>query len=309
MRTLTETRPKLTALFVKYTGDLTSWRFTPSGGSGTDFTRTVPDEITNYAGETVSLQVDGFKHDLYLMTADQTATSVRMRFTGTNVQIVAILLLELLQEIDANASEILAVDARQVDRTGRIDTSPIGRVERFSKNVRKKQAVELSIKVVPGETLITDIDEFVFMLEDHTHIVLAEAFSERPELVFPRYYFINPNTGSLSIGLQAAWVCGGCLYIGAVDMQHFRQSKQIQLPLSAIGVTYYHLCGYFLIPSFWHITMHCWDFGFVSFYTMTELHIKSLTTNYILRGLNPTTIGNLSVLWKKNRLLLRLSQE
>ena len=173
------------ALFVKYTGDLTSWRFTPSGGSGTDVTRTVPDEITNYAGETVSLQVDGFKHDLYLMTADQTATSVRMRFTGTNVQIVAILLLELLQEIDANASEILAVDARQVDRTGRIDTSPIGRVERFSKNVRKKQAVELSIKVVPGETLITDIDEFVFMLEDHTHIVLAEAFSERPELVFP----------------------------------------------------------------------------------------------------------------------------
>ena len=152
----------------------------------------MPDEITDYAGETVSLQVDGFKHDLYLMTADQTATSVRMRFTGTNVQIVAILLLELLQEIDANASEILAVDARQVDRTGRIDTSPIGRVERFSKNVRKKQAVELSIKVVPGETLITDIDEFVFMLEDHTHIVLAEAFSERPELVI-RLLFHQPE--------------------------------------------------------------------------------------------------------------------
>ena len=206
---------KIDYIFIKFTGDLVDWQFTPSGGSGTDVTRTVPDEITNYAGETVSLQVDGFKHDLYLMTADQTATSVRMRFTGTNVQIVAILLLELLQEIDANASEILAVDARQVDRTGRIDTSPIGRVERFSKNVRKKQAVELSIKVVPGETLITDIDEFVFMLEDHTHIVLAEAFSERPELVYPRYYFINPNTGSLSIGLQAALerhgLCGGCL--------------------------------------------------------------------------------------------------
>ena len=55
------------------------------------------------------------------------------------------------------------------------------------------------------------------MLEDHTHIVLAEAFSERPELVYPGYYFINPNTGSLSIETgQAAWVCGGCLYIGAV---------------------------------------------------------------------------------------------
>ena len=177
---------KIDALFVKYTGDLTSWRFTPSGGSGTNFTRTVPDEITNYAGDTVSLSVGGFKHDLYLMTADQTATSVRMRFTGTNVQIVAILLLELIQEIDANASEILAVDARQVDRTGRIDTSPAtGRVERFSGNGRQKQAVDMSIKVVPGETLITDIDEFVFMLEDHTHIVLAESFSENPSLVYP----------------------------------------------------------------------------------------------------------------------------
>ena len=54
---------QIDALFVKYTGDLTSWRFTPSGGSGTDVTRTVPDEITDYAGETVSLQVGGFKHD------------------------------------------------------------------------------------------------------------------------------------------------------------------------------------------------------------------------------------------------------
>ena len=180
-----DTATKVDAVFVKYKGDLTSWRFTPSGGSGTDFTRTVPDEIDNYEGNTVSLEVNGFKHDLYLMTTDQTATSVRMRFTGTDVQVYALMLLELMQEIDANTSEFLALNARQADRTGRIDPSPSGHVSRVRGSGREKRDLDWTVKIVPGETLIDDVDDFLFTLEDNTHLVLAEGFSERPSLLYP----------------------------------------------------------------------------------------------------------------------------
>ena len=173
------------AVFVKYAGDLTSYVFTPLGGSGSSFTRMVPDEVDNYAGDAISLEVDGFKHDLYLLASDVTATSVRLQFTGTDVEIYEVMLLELLQEIDANASEFLASDPRTVDRTGRVETSPVGRVRRVRGSGREKRDLEWTVKVVPGETLIEDIDEFLFMLEANTRLVLAESFSEDPSLLYP----------------------------------------------------------------------------------------------------------------------------
>ena len=53
----------VTHIFLKYRGDLTSYVATPN--SGTAVTREVPTEVTNWEGKTVSLEVDGFKHDLF----------------------------------------------------------------------------------------------------------------------------------------------------------------------------------------------------------------------------------------------------
>ena len=51
---------RVDAIFVKYQGALTSYTATPTGGSGSAVTRTVPTEIDDYNGERVDLEVGGF---------------------------------------------------------------------------------------------------------------------------------------------------------------------------------------------------------------------------------------------------------
>ena len=166
--------------------NVTSHTATPTGGSGSGWSsRSVPSSVTDYEGNSVDTTVEGFQHDLYLLDTHFTATSVRLQFAGTDVEIYEVLLLELLQEIDANASEFLALNARQADRTGRIDPSPSGHVSRVRGSGREKRDLDWTVKIVPGETLIDDVDDFLFTLEDNTHLVLAEGFSERPSLLYP----------------------------------------------------------------------------------------------------------------------------
>ena len=166
--------------------NVTSHTATPTGGSGSGWSsRSVPSSVTDYEGNSVDTTVDDFQHDLYLLDTHFTATSVRLQFSGTDVEIYEVLLLELLQEIDANSSEFLALNARQADRTGRIDPSPSGHVSRVRGSGREKRDLDWTVKIVPGETLIDDVDDFLFSLEDNTHLVLAEGFSERPSLLYP----------------------------------------------------------------------------------------------------------------------------
>ena len=176
---------RVDAVFIK-SKNVTSHTATPTGGSGSGWSsRSVPSSVTDYEGNSVDTTVDGFQHDLYLLDTHFTATSVRLQFAGTDVEIYAVMLLELMQEIDANSSEFLVSNARQADRTGRIDPSPSGHVSRVRGSGREKRDLDWTVKVVPGETLIDDVDDFLFTLEDNTHLVLAEAFSERPSLVYP----------------------------------------------------------------------------------------------------------------------------
>ena len=166
--------------------NVTSHTATPTGGSGSGWSsRSVPSSVTDYEGNSVETTVEGFQHDLYLLDTHFTATSVRLQFAGTDVEIYEVLLLELLQEIDANASEFFRADARQADRTGRIDITPQGTAGRVMGRNREKRDLDWTVKIVPGETLIDDVDDFLFSLEDNTHLVLAEGFSERPSLLYP----------------------------------------------------------------------------------------------------------------------------
>lgn len=174
------------AIAIKYTGDLTEYEATPTGGSGSAVTRTVPDEVTDIRGQTVSLEVGGLKYDLFLLDSDAfTATSVRMNFTGSNIRIYEIMLLSLLQEIDATTSDFVAWQPEQADRTGRVDLNPGGRLSKENGSGREKRDVELTIRITPGKTMIESVDDFLYDLERNKRIVFVEAFSENPHLVYP----------------------------------------------------------------------------------------------------------------------------
>ena len=92
----------------------------PSGGSGNGWTsHSVPDRIQNFEGRDVPTTVDGFQHDLYLLDMPFTATDVRLQFTGANIEIYEVMLLEFVYELDANAY-FRRMNFQKVDRTGRL---------------------------------------------------------------------------------------------------------------------------------------------------------------------------------------------
>ena len=178
---------RVDAFFLKSKG-VASHIGTPSGGTGTGWThRTLPSTVNNIRGESVSTTVDGFQHDLYLLPTHFTATGVRLQFTGTNVEIYEMMLLEVLQEINATYSDFLEYNAEQADRAARVERSPIGSLSVISgEGDREKRDVNMTVYIRPGgTTLIQSPDEFLYLLEANTRLVMAEGFSENPSFLFP----------------------------------------------------------------------------------------------------------------------------
>ena len=179
---------RVDAIYVKFkAGTLTSYTATPTGGSGSAVTRTVPTEIDDYNGERVGLEVGGFSHDLFLLDSHFTATDVRLQFTGTDLEIAEIMLLEVFQDVDANKSEIVALEPVSAERAAEIDTDATGSVARLTGvgNAREKRELTVAVIAVPDETLITDVDECVYALEVNKRFVMGLPFSEDPSGVFP----------------------------------------------------------------------------------------------------------------------------
>ena len=143
----------VTHIFVKYRGDLRRYVVRPNSGS--PVTRTVPTEVTNWEGSTVSLEVNGFKHDLFELSSPMTAETVRMQFTGTNVEIYALMLLELGLEIHANR-DWSRIHPVEVDRTGRVHRNPRGGL-RYVQQIgatREKWEYDLTLLSIDGTTEI-----------------------------------------------------------------------------------------------------------------------------------------------------------
>ena len=159
---------------------------TPTGGTGTGWTaRTVPASVDNIRGESVSTVVDGLQYDLFLLDTHFTAESVRLQFTGTGIEIYEVMLLEIVQEINATYSDFLGYAAEQVNRTGRVERSPIGAVSVVD-STREKRDVEMTVHIRPsGRTLIQSPDEFLYLLEANPRLTLAEGFSENPSFLYP----------------------------------------------------------------------------------------------------------------------------
>ena len=178
---------RIDAISLRYTGDISQYVFTPTGGIGSAFTRTVPTTIDTYEGTQNSLEVDGFTHDLYEITADTTATSVRLQFSGSNIRIYALMLLESGVEITTNGtgrsfSRIVPV---RVDRTGSLRRMPNGGIRRVQPigATRRKWEVDLQIEFRRNATVTAK--DFTYWQERNENCVFANEFSRNPDEVYP----------------------------------------------------------------------------------------------------------------------------
>ena len=120
---------RVDAIFVKGTG-LEGHAAVPTGGVGSGYSnRIIPATVRNWEGSEVSTVVHGFQHDLYLLSPHFTATSVRLTFTGPDVRVYEIMLMEFLFEIDAN-SDFTQIDPDFTDRGAIIHDNKRGKLRR-----------------------------------------------------------------------------------------------------------------------------------------------------------------------------------
>lgn len=184
---------RVDAVFVK-SKNVTSYDGTPSGGSGTGWTsRSMPTAVDNFNGVSVSTTVDGFQHDLYLLSTHFTATSVRLEFSGTNAEIYEVMLLEVGLEIDGNDVDLggfYRFDRRLVDRTGAIDTSPQGQLTRTPPvdNARQRRNIDAEIRIKPDVSTLGNVDTFLYFMEANPQVVVSEEFSRYPDAVYPAIF-------------------------------------------------------------------------------------------------------------------------
>ena len=183
---------RVDAILVKGKG-ITRHSGAPTGGSGSGWTDVdLPSTVKNWEGTDVSTTVLGFQHHLLLLDSHFTATSVRVRFQGTNVEIYEILLLEFLLEIDANG-DFTDISPDYVDRSAVIHPSPGGGVQRSSSLGAERPKWETSyvVKIVPGKTLLESVDEFVYQMGENPNIVHAQEPSRYPARIHPASFLLK----------------------------------------------------------------------------------------------------------------------
>ena len=178
---------RVDAIVVKCSG-VTSHQGDPTGGSGSGWAaRTIPDTVENYAGDSVSTTVGGFQHDLYLLDTHFTATSVRLRFTGSDIKIYAVMLLEIVAQWDVNQIETLSADPEQIDKAARLQQTQ-GRGPALASVLggeRPKWEIDYSVKVIPGRTINQVVDELLHDLDTHENCAFAREFTRFPDQAYP----------------------------------------------------------------------------------------------------------------------------
>ena len=129
-----------------------AYSLTPTGGSGSGFSdRDVPSAFDTRDGRSQSRVLGGFQWEFYPLPAQITATSVRLQFAGTDVEIYAVMLLELLTEI--RDGEFVDVIAEKVDRAGSVSESDNGSVDRASRLGAERWKWETQYLLNVGEKL------------------------------------------------------------------------------------------------------------------------------------------------------------
>ena len=180
-------------IWLKWKGSLTSYVATPTGGSGSALTRTVPNSVENFDDNTVSLEFDGFNHDLYSIDDVFSGTSLQLEFTGTGLAIVDLMILRNGLEFDSNSnpSDFQLFDTSESDRTALVDVDGAGEISRSNpalstflvEDMRPKSEIPLAIKA-PMNLHDKTVDEILDWLEVNRNFVFVREFSRYPEQVY-----------------------------------------------------------------------------------------------------------------------------
>ena len=165
---------------------------TPTGGVGSGFAnRFVSETLKNIGGGEVSKVVNDLIYDLYPLPSRVTATNVRLRIHGTNIEVYAVMLLKLGWELDAN-SKFIDMQFDRVDRTGNLTELPDGYIERDQVLGAEgfKWEGQFSV-IVKG----SDVDEWMDWTEANINCAFAREFSRHPGDTFLAFFpsFETPN--------------------------------------------------------------------------------------------------------------------
>ena len=175
---------KIDAVWVKYTGTLTTMEMTEEGSF--TISHTVRSTIKNKEGGTTSLTVGGFKHELWLISYDINAADIQLFFTatGSDLKIYELMIMECVGSLDANA-QYSDITLSRVDRTSLIHTDPTG-FSRYETPIgagRRKWEINYNC-LFPYDT----VDDFLKWSEEHVNHVFCMEFSRHPSRVFPAYF-------------------------------------------------------------------------------------------------------------------------
>ena len=180
---------RVDAILVKGKG-ITRHSGTPTGGSGSGWTDVdLPSTVKNWEGTDINTTVLGFQHHLLLMDQHFTATSVRVQFEGTNVELYEIMLLEFGISIDANG-DFTEIATNFVDREGVIHSDPGGGIA-YSPSIgdqRDKWEIDYVVKIVPGKTILETPEEFLYWRAKNRNHVFCMEPSRFPWRIFPAVF-------------------------------------------------------------------------------------------------------------------------
>ena len=172
--------------------------------------RTLPENVTNDSRDTVPILVDGYQHDLHNLWTDEStakpkAKSITLTFTGSNIRIYEVMVLDRLLTLNSDGGfsriEYDSIDLGTVEPDLRKRLSyvpPIG-------GERDKWLVNLTLQSPRRGTRETLSDQIVSFIRRYKRFVFAPEYKRYPDRVFPALW-PNPET---QIRYLSRWKGGG----------------------------------------------------------------------------------------------------
>ena len=176
---------QITHVFVKCSGVVSYEISVPTGmGTGTTETRTLPSTVNNAEGEPISITVGDWQNDLFKLTAPFNATEVQIIFTGTDVKIAEVMLLNLV--LDFPQSHYFEITPTKTDRRGGLHENTSGGITRFSaaNGRRSKWSIDYDAQFTAPYGYRDLLDFF----ERYDNFVFEMEYSRYPDRVFPAVF-------------------------------------------------------------------------------------------------------------------------
>lgn len=173
--------------------------------------RTLPETVTNDSKDSVPITVDGFQNDLHNLWTDEStakpkAKSITLTFTGSNIRIYNVLVLDRLLSLNANGGfsrieyDSLEIGSYETDLRGHRSYVPaLG-------GTRDKWLVNLTLdsrRTATGRDTIAD--ELLFFMRRYKHFVFAPEYHRYPDRVFPAGW----GDAQTAIRYVSRWKGGG----------------------------------------------------------------------------------------------------